>query len=317
LTNVADWPYKYLRQETPLERIEEYEMNFSRNWPGIFSIFLTLMVATACFPNKQMTVGSAAILLEDVASSANKQSDLRVIREGMPAYLMLIDGMVEAVPHNDRLLITAAQAYASFASAFVEDTDTEYARMLYAKATKYALRSLEQRGLKDPDSKPFDAFEDALKRLEKDDVPYMFWTAACWGSWIRLNLDSMAALAELPRVEALMKRVLVLDEKFYYGGPHLFMGIWFASRPKIAGGDLTQAKYHFERALEFSGDKFLMTRVYYADQYARKTLNKDLFIATLEKVLEIPADNTPELTLLNTVAHKKAKELLEHADSYF
>lgn len=292
-------------------------MSFLRNWSGIFSIFFALTMVSACIPQKQMTVGSTAILLENVAGAANKQSDLRVIREGMPAYLMLIDGMVEAVPDNERLLITAAQAYASFASAFVEDTDTSYAIILYERAKTYALRALALRGLKDPVSKPFDDFEAAVNRLGKDDVPYMFWTATCWGSWIRLNLGSIAAVAELPWVEALMKRVLVLDEKFYYGGPHLFMGIWFASRPKIAGGDLTQAKYHFERALEFSGDKFLMTRVYYADQYARKTLNKDLFIATLEKVLEIPADNTPELTLLNTVAHKKAKELLEHSDAYF
>jgi hypothetical protein len=145
----------------------------------------------------------------------------------------------------------------------------------------------------------------------------MFWTATCWGSWIRLNLGSMAAIAELPRVEALMKRVLVLDEQFYYGGPHLFMGIWFASRPKIAGGDLAQAKHHFNKALAFSQNQFLMTQVYYADQYARKAFDKDLFVATLEKVLETPADSIPELTLLNTVAHKRAKEMLKQVDEYF
>ena len=292
-------------------------MRFSRNWMGVFSIFFTLAIVAACIPNKQMTVGSAATLLEDVSNSASKQSDLRVIREGMPAYLMLIDGMVEAVPRNARLLLTAAQAYASFASAFVEETDTEYARTLYEKAKKYALRALELRGLKNPVLKPFDAFEEALNRLGKDDVPYMFWTATCWGSWIQLSLGSMAAVAELPRVEALMKRVLVLDEQFYFGGPHLFMGIWFASRPKMAGGDLTRARYHFQKALEFSQGKFLMTQVYYADQYARKTFDKKLFVATLQSVLETPADIIPKLTLLNTVAHKKAKELLEQVDSYF
>ena len=292
-------------------------MSFARNWTGIFSIFITLAIAAACIPNKQMTVGSAATLLEDVANSANKQSDLRVVREGMPAYLMLIDGMVEAVPNNARLLITAAQAYASFASAFVEDADTEFARILYEKAKKYALRALEQRGLKHSDSKPFDDFEEALNRLGKDDVPYMFWTATCWGSWIRLSLGSMAALAELPRVEALMKRVLVLDEQFYFGGPHLFMGIWFASRPKIAGGDLTRAQHHFQKALEFRQGKFLMTQVYYADQYARKTFDRKLFVTTLQNILEAPVDKIPQLTLLNTVAHKRAKELLEQVDAYF
>lgn len=292
-------------------------MSISRNWPGIFSIFLTLVIAAACIPNKQMTVGSAATLLEDVSNSANKQSDLRVIREGMPAYLMLIDGMVEAVPDNARLLITAAQAYASFASAFVEDADKEYARTLYAKAKKYALRALELQGLNQPVSRSFDDFEKALNQLGKDDVPYMFWTATCWGSWIRLSLGSMAAVAELPRVEALMKRVLVLDEKFYFGGPHLFMGIWFASRPKIAGGDLTRAQHHFQKALEFSQGKFLMTQVYYADHYARKTFDRNLFVATLQNVLETPVDKIPQLTLLNTVAHKKAKEMIEQVDTYF
>ena len=292
-------------------------MRFSRNWNGIFAIIFILTIPTACIPNKQMTVGSAATLLEDVANSSYKQSDLRVIREGMPAYLMLMDGMVEAMPENERLLITAAQAYSSFASAFIEAEDKDYARALYSRAKKYALRSLEKRGLKNPVSKPFDEFETGLIELRKDDVPYMFWTAASWGSWIRLNMSSMAALAELPRVEALMKRVLVLDEQFYYGGPHLFMGIWFASRPKIAGGDLSKAQHHFSKALALSQDKFLMTQIYYADQYAKKTFDKELFVSTLNNVLNTPADQIPELTLLNTVAHKKAKKLLAEAEEYF
>ena len=47
-------------------------MSFSRNWIGIFSIFFTLAIAAACIPNKQMTVGSAATLLEDVSISGAK-----------------------------------------------------------------------------------------------------------------------------------------------------------------------------------------------------------------------------------------------------
>ncbi|MBW2469858.1 MAG: hypothetical protein JRE62_11200 [Deltaproteobacteria bacterium] len=292
-------------------------MRLSKNWIGILASVFFLSVPAACVSNKQITVGATATLLEDISKSANKQSDLRVIREGMPAYLMLIDGMVEAAPNNARLLITAAQAYASFASAFIEDADKDYALVLFAKAKDYGLRALENRGLKDPASGPFNEFEAAVNRLGKDDVPYMFWTGTCWGSWIRLNLGSIAAVAELPRVEALMKRVLVLDEQFYYGGPHLFMGILFASRPQIAGGDLNKAHYHFKKALAFSQDVFLMTRVYFASHYARKTLDKELFTASLQKVLDTPADMVAQLTLLNTVAHHKAQELLAQADDFF
>jgi hypothetical protein len=292
-------------------------MRFARNWKGILASLFILLVTAGCASNKKMTVGSTAILLEDISKSASKQSDLRIIREGMPAYLMLIDGMVEAVPNNARLLITAAQAYASFASAFIEDADKDYARVLFAKAKNFGLRALEIRGLTDPATRPFGEFEAAVDKLGKDDVPYMFWTGSCWGSWIRLNLGSIAAVAELPRVETLMKRVLMLDEQFYYGGPHLFMGILFASRPQIAGGDLDKAYDHFKKALAFSQDVFLMTRVYFASHYARKTFDRELFTASLQTVLDTPADTVAQLTLLNTVAHRKAEELLQQADDFF
>jgi tetratricopeptide (TPR) repeat protein len=264
-----------------------------------------------------MTIGATAQLLEDIAKSTNKQTDTRVIREGMPAYLLLMDGMVEGWPDNERLLIAAAQGYATFASAFVEDQDRAYATVLYARAKEYALRSLEQRGFKNPVSRSLDDFDAGLNALGKNDVPYMFWTAMCWGNWIRLNMGSMEALAELPRVEAMMKRVLTLDAGYYYGGPHIFLGIWYSSRPKIAGGDLDAARKHFEKAIELGRGKFLMAYVYYADNYARKAFDKKLFIALLEKALDTPADTIPELTLLNTVAQTKAREMLDNLNELF
>ncbi len=284
-------------------------------WP--FFCLCLLFLPSACLPNKKLTVGAAATLLEEVARASSKQSDLRILREGMPAYLMLIDGMIQALPDNDRLLIAGAQSYSSFASFFVDDQDKEYANSLYARGKQYALRSLEIRGIKEPLERPFDDFRQALKRLGKKDTPYLFWTATCWANWIRFNLDSMEAVSELPRVEWMMRRTLELDEGFYYGGPHLFMGIWFASRPKIAGGDLKKAKEHFLRALDLGGGKFLMAYVYYAKYYARQTMDRELFVSTLQKVLEAPAETSPDLILANTVAKKEAKELLSHVGDYF
>jgi hypothetical protein len=235
----------------------------------------------------------------------------------MPAYLMLLDGMIEEWPDNEQLLITAAQTYSSFASLFVEDRDKEYALVLFGKGRDYALKSLEKKGLKEPLQSSFEEFEKNLKTFGKKDVSYLFWGAMCWADWIRMNLDSMEALAELPKVEWMMQRVLKLDEGYYYGGAHLFMGIWLASRPKIAGGNLKKAQEHFLKALDFGKGKFLMAYVYYANYYARQSLDKDLFISTLQKVLKTPADVSPDLTLPNTVAKREAKELLDHIEEYF
>ncbi len=280
-------------------------------------IFLLIVLPSACVTSKTMTVASTALLLEDVAKASNRQSDLKLIREGMPSYLMLIDGMVEALPDNKRLLITAAQSYASYASAFIQDEDKAYAITLYAKAKEYALRALEQNGFKNPLSRPFDDFETGLQKMGTKDVPYLFWAASCWGSWISLNMRSMEAMAELPRVEAMMKRVLVLDETFYYGGAHIFMGVLEASKPRIAGGDLNRARDHFLKAIELGNGRFLMAKVYYANYYAKKAFDRELYISTLENVLEIPVAIVPELTLLNTVAHTKAKKMLDEVDEYF
>jgi hypothetical protein len=225
--------------------------------------------------------------------------------------------MVEAVPNNDRLLIGAAQGYATFAGAFIENQDKAYANVLYGRAKDYALRSLELRGLKNPASRPFDDFEAAVNELDKQDVPFMFWASACWGNWIQLNMGSMEAMAELPRVEVLMKRVLLLDETFYYGGPHLFMGLWFGSRPKMAGGDLNRARQHFLKAIELGDGKFLMAYIYYAEYYAKKVFDKALYVSILENVHNTPADIVPELTLLNTIAHRRATQLMQEADEYF
>jgi hypothetical protein len=288
-----------------------------------FLIWISLICMLAVFTTncaterKKITVGATALLLEDIAKSAYKQTDTRVIREGMPAYLMLMDGMVEAWPDNDRLLMSAAQGYATFAGAFIDNQDKAYANLLYGRAKDYALRSLEQRGLKDPASRPFDDFEAAVNDLEKPDVPFMFWAAACWGNWIQLNMESMEAMAELPRVEVLMRRALMLDEAYYYGGPHLFMGLWFGSRPKMAGGDLNLARKHFLKAIELGEGKFLMAYIYYAEYYAKKVFDKELYISILENVHKTPAGIVPELTLLNTIAHKRATQLMQEADEYF
>jgi hypothetical protein len=88
-------------------------MGSLRRWSWISLFLLLISSQSACLYSKTVRVGTAALLLEDVATAAYKQSDLRVIREGMPAYLMLMDGMIEAWPDNERLLIAAAQAYSS------------------------------------------------------------------------------------------------------------------------------------------------------------------------------------------------------------
>jgi hypothetical protein len=114
-----------------------------------------------------------------------------------------------------------------------------------------------------------------------------------------------------------MTRVLELNDTFHYGGPHLFMGILYASRPKAYGGDPDKARAHFLKASEIGEGKFLMTKVYLAQVLAKNTGDKALFKKTLEEVLASPADLVPELTLINALAQEKAGKLLAEINEIF
>ncbi len=59
-----------------------------------------------------------------------------------------------------------------------------------------------------------------------------------------------------------------------------------------------------------------MTKVMFADQYARLLFNRELHDELLNEV--IAADPiAPGLTLINTVSQTRAHELLDTADEYF
>ena len=272
---------------------------------------------TGCFSTGQMIADNAGGLFRELTLSANRQSDLTLVRQGLPSYLMLIDGMIGSNPENQDLLLAGAQAYSSYAS-LLEEEESSRASQLIQKSKVYALKALEQNPLfKGAPENPLDLFQKQMEKAEKSQAPFLFWIGSIWGTWIAQGPDSMEGMADLPKVEALMDRVLELDPGYYYGGPHLFKGIMLSARPVQYGGNLEKALTHFQQALKYSQGKFLMTQIYYAQCYAKQRLDRDLFVNTLNQVLSTPADIEPDLTLINTLAHDKAKRLLNQVDEFF
>jgi hypothetical protein len=278
---------------------------------SLISLFLS-----GCFSGKQIVAERAPDLFREVALSAARQSDVALVRQGIPSYLMLGDGMLQSYPNNPALLLAVAQAYAGYASVLDEE-EQERAAGLSEKAKNYAQRALD---LSPPFEgvlgQPLEVFQKKVDETRKEDVPTLFWVGNIWGSWIASN-GGAEAMADLPWVEALIERVLRLDPGYYYGGAHLFKAVLLSARPEQFGGNLKAAEEHFLKAREYGKGKFLMGDVYYAEYYIPKTLNRDLFISTLNRVLATPAGVEPDLTLANTLAQRKAKKLLSRVDEFF
>ena len=285
-----------------------------------FHLFVSglLLSATGCFPVKQARVAAVALTLQDVAQAAGRQTDANIIREGTPAYLMLVDGLIEAYPDNPELLLAGCRAYASYASLFVAEDHPTEAEALYLTAKRYGFRALSERAdFGQAASGNLDEFKTFLQRYRKKDAPTLFWTASAWAGWISSNLGNVEAVGDLPALEATLERTLHLDDSYYYGGPHLLMGVYLAARSPVFGGGLAASQKHFERALALSGNKALAGKVMFAEYYAVGTKDRQLFETTLREVVSAPASEVPELTLSNALAKEKARKLLDKTEKFF
>ena len=152
--------------------------------------------------------------------------------------------------------------------------------------------------------------------LEKKDVPDLFTLGSAWATWIQMHREDWNAVAEISRVEAIMKRVIDLDELYQDGASHLYLGVLATFIPPALGGKPDVGRRHFERALEISKDKNLMVKVLYAQHYARLMFDQKLHDRLLNEVLDAKTD-VPGYTLSNTLAQKRARELLESGIDYF
>jgi len=260
-------------------------------------------------------------LFDDLTRSFMQQGDVVIAEQGTPAFLLVLDGLIEHSPQNKGLLLAGAQAYSAYTAAFVGSEEPERNKRLTAKAKDYALRALRlhsKRFAKVMDA-PYPEFVTCLDTFREKDVPFVFYSAASWAGWIQAHSDSMDAIADLPRVQALIERVIELDEAFYYGASHTFMGVLLTVRPPSLGGRPEEARKHFERALELGQGKLLTTQVMYAKNYAKLMYEEELFFDLLNTVLDSPVDTVPELTLVNTLAREQAGDLIAdaRAEEYF
>ncbi len=280
---------------------------------GAVPMLLAMLVASGC---SSLISNVTEGLATDLSAAILENPDVDVVREGAPAYLILIDGLLESTPDNVTLLSAAATLNSAYAGAFV--TDEDRARLMSAKAKALASRAVCL-GVRDGCGvvgRPYAEFEQWVAGLERKDVPLVYGLATSWAGWIQAHSDDFNAIAELGRVKALIARVADLDEGYDYGGPHLYLGVFEVLLPPALGGRPEIGRYHFERAIALSEGRHLLTKVMFADQYARMVFDRPLHDSLLEEVLAAD-DDLPDLRLMNAVAKRQAKELLESADDYF
>ena len=196
--------------------------------------------------------------------------------------------------------------------------DPQRADALYARGLAYGIRALQADGL-DIDLATADSatLDQALARLPADAVPALFWTASCWAKQIDLNRTDPERIAQLVSAERLMHRVKVLDADFYYGGVHLFYGVYYGGRAPMLGGNYTRAEENFSAARAVTQGKLLIVDVLQAEYLERQRFDAARFQALLNDVIDTPLGTFAEMALANQIARERARLLLEKQNEWF
>ncbi len=291
--------------------------------------FISLMPITGC-SMKSLTTNTVAKISTEGMVALEGETDVKFAREASPALIKTLEVFRYGNLKNVRMLALLSLSYAQYTFGFIEEdilkahngskehlASLSRAEDFYRRGREFGIAALSRqshihKGFKSS----FKKFEKAIKRTDRGDLPALFWTSFNWASWINLNRDDPMAIVDMPRIEAMIDRVIEIDTNFYYGSAHAFKGIIAASRPKVLGGNPELSRSEFEKALAIAPD-YLMTRVLYAQYYARQVQDKELFRRLLNEVLKDSDNGLKEQALANALAKRRAKILLKMEGELF
>lgn len=253
-------------------------------------------------------------LADDLAATILNSNDPETVKQGVPAYLLMVDSFLKSSPDNASLLMAAS----SLNGSFTVFTDSQRTRLLSDKSLAYAEQAvcLKIKNICRPTAMPFNEFTLAVSQIREKDLKLIYTLGVAWTGWIQAHSDDWNAIAQLARVKVLMERVLAVDESYQTGGAHLYMGGLETLLPASLGGKPEKGKQHFEKALELGQGKNLMVKVIYAQQYARLIFDKGLHDKLLNEVIQSDPQ-VEDMTLINLVAQAQARQLLSESDEYF
>ena len=260
-----------------------------------------------------------------------KDEDLTLLRDALPANIKLLEAMLESDLENQQLLTLLAQMYASYTFGFLEaDLETpglgdkpalkERINRLYLRGIRYGERALQasssncEKGLK-----VIIELDPCLQAMSKTDVPSLFWYGFNIAAYLNRNLNSMAALAQAPKVEKVMDRVLALDETYNFGSAHLFLMVFYGARPPMMGGNFEKADDHYQALKKLNGEDFLLADVFRARYIMVQKQEQEAFEKTLKAVLSKNPDTekAPRMALYNSLAKTRAKLYLNSVEELF
>jgi TRAP transporter T-component len=256
---------------------------------------------------------------KNLGDAVLNNEDPATIRDALPAYLLLLDSIIAGQAPNEKsnagVLFAAAQLNGAYAGNFTQGDAVRSAR-LSKKSFDYAKTAvcLSDKDLCLAIDKDIETFNSVVNRSENAALLYSL--ASSWAGYLQSNSENWEAIADLPKVEALLLRVVALDASYERGLPYVYLGVINSLRPEALGGKPETGRAFFEKAIAISDGKNLYAKTALAQHYARLVFNQELHDRLLDEVINAnPKANG--YTLINTLAQDQAKQLQISGKDYF
>ena len=279
---------------------------------------------------REMAINQVGDILAETGATFTSDEDPELVANALPFGLKFMESVLAEQPEHIGLLLATSEGFTQYAYAFVyleavkmRSADYYRARELELRSKKLFLRARDygMRGLeaKFPGFGPFFKADPraAVRQVDTGGVGLLYWTAASWASAVNVDMTDAFLLADLPKIDVLVDRVLELDENFENGAIHSLLISYEMVRLAKEGNPEDRAYDHFKKAVALSGGFDAAPYISYATSVCVPTERREEFIQVLNTALGIDPKGIPELTLSNVLMQEYGQWLLDHVDDYF
>ena len=279
---------------------------------------------------RKFALDEVADLLSETGSSIYTDDDPELVAQALPFGLKLMESVLAETPRHIGLLLATTEGFTQYTYAFVyleavrmRSVNYYRARELEARSKKlflrardYGMRGLEVQYPGFGKSLVADA-KAAARMVDIEGSGMLYWTAAAWASAVSVDMTDAFLLADLPKIDVMLDRVLELDENYDNGAIHSLLINYEMVRFGKEGNPEDRARDHFLKAVSLSGGLDAAPYISYATAVCVPLERREEFIRILNTALAIDPRANPEITLSNVLMQEYGLWLLDHVDDYF
>lgn len=275
-------------------------------------MFLLLIVLSSCSALQRQGINIASSIVAEGTYEIETDRNLELVSNALPANLKFIESLAYIHPKNENLQLALLKGYIGIAFAtnetdyyeeFLAEIDNgpafKQTVLNYSKALRYGLKYFKQNGISfqklsktSKSEKEFEELLDSqLDRDDRNDFEAVFYTAQALASLVNLQKGNLALVAQLPLAKSMFDWVCSADPDFHFGACKIFYASYYASRPRMLGGNPVKAKKIYYESIKKWPRNYLI-RLSYLQSYVVPMIDEDEYDKH-KKVFELFIRNQP------------------------